>query len=165
MDQGLAFLEQEIASATPAKLRLLLIQKARSLCGIIQELESTSKSQQTGQWIILLQDILTELLQGVTDPNNPAAPAVADLYVFLCQRAVQAMVEREMHWIREIEEVLAIEDATWSSYVDQEIRLSAPPVENPEKALALRVDSTLNRLDSILAHASVDTNQPLDLEC
>jgi len=68
-----AFLRQEVESASPAKLRWLLLQKAHGLTISIRELWLQNRADEAVQWMILTQDIFTELLEAIVDPKHELA--------------------------------------------------------------------------------------------
>jgi len=80
MDAQEAFLKQEVESASPAKLRFLLLQKAHGLSVVVQDLWKQNKYDEADQWVIRIQDIVTELLAGIVDPTHELAEITSDLY-------------------------------------------------------------------------------------
>ncbi|MFO0923874.1 MAG: hypothetical protein U0905_15440 [Pirellulales bacterium] len=64
------FLLQEIELASPAKLRWLLIRKAHGLCQMVDAFLEKKEKLQANNWLLLVQDILGELLAGVTDAKS-----------------------------------------------------------------------------------------------
>ncbi len=75
------------------------------------------------QWLIQMQDILGELLNGVTDPENPVAKPIVDLYVFLIQQAHRLYAQPDLAKLKTFADILAIEEGTWKAFVDQETAL------------------------------------------
>ena len=120
MDPREAFLLQEIESASPAKLRFLLLQKARGLCLVVSDLWKENRHNEAEQWVIRIQDIVTELLSGVVDPRHELAQITSDLYVFLSKLVVAVMIERDVEALQNVTEILEIEMETWAMFVRQE---------------------------------------------
>lgn len=128
MDQREAFLLQEIESASPAKLRFLLLQKAHGLCLVVGDLWKENRHAEAEQWVIRIQDIVTELLAGVVDPNHELAQITSDLYVFLSKLVVAVMIERDIEALQNVTEILEIEMESWAMFVRQEsLERGAPP--------------------------------------
>lgn len=128
MDPREAFLLQEIESASPAKLRFLLLQKAHGLCLIVSDLWKGNRHNDAEQWVIRIQDIVTELLSGVVDPQHELAQITSDLYVFLSKLVVAVMIERDVEALQNVTEILEIEMETWAMFVRQEsLERGAPP--------------------------------------
>jgi flagellar secretion chaperone FliS len=134
------FLIQEVNSSSPARLRWLLVRKAHGLAEHLShvwgEPKATESQAETSigvdpndQWLLRLHEILTELLEGVTDPRNPAAKTIADLYIFLCHETLLAWETKDPLRIGKVAEVLAIESDTWQSFVEQELKATANPQE------------------------------------
>lgn len=108
------YLESLIQSAPPARLRLMLIEKAVGLCQLISD--RWNETPQSASWDgpgIQLTDILTELLSGVGRGDSPVAKQVADLYVFLIQHQDKAVESGNATMIDEIRIVLETEAETW----------------------------------------------------
>jgi flagellar secretion chaperone FliS len=108
-----AFLRQEVESASPAKLRWLLIQKAYGLSIVVRDLWSKDKAFEAKQWVIRIQDIFTELLEGIVDPKHPLAGQQSDLYVFLSKLLILAESHCDLEAMQNISDVLEIEKDSW----------------------------------------------------
>jgi flagellar protein FliS len=115
------YLESAIATASPAKLRLMLIERgvevARHLAGKWRE---TPGKRGTNEYSLKLLELLSELLSGVTDQNVEVCRTVADLYVFLCQHLIAAEKNGDASMIDEIRLVLETEAETWRMVCAQE---------------------------------------------
>ncbi len=121
-----AFLRLDIEASSPARLRLLLIQKAVGLSHLVLHLWEEGDYQKADQWILRIRDILSELLEGVTDKQNSAAGPISDLYVYLIQLLDQSAAGRVEEGLKSLSEVLEIDMETWSLFVRQE-NISAAP--------------------------------------
>ena len=127
-----AFLRQEVESATPAKLRWLLLQKAHGLTLSIRELWLAGQSEEAKQWLILVQDIFTELLQGIVDPKHELAKQQSDLYVFLTKLLVLAAQTQDTETLKNVTEILEIEKDSWEMLVRREVAESYSPSQSDE---------------------------------
>lgn len=116
-----AFLRQEVESATPARLRWLLLQKAHGLSIHVRDLWLDGKSEDAQQWVLLIQDIFTELLEGIIDPKHELAKQQSDLYIFLIKLLVQSGQTQDVHSLNSLTEILAIEKDTWEMLVRREV--------------------------------------------
>jgi flagellar secretion chaperone FliS len=123
-----AFLKQEVESATPAKLRWLLIRKAVGLAEVVDYLWADRKFEEASQWWLRVQDILSELLDGVTDPKNPAAKPISDLYIFLAKLGIELSLSKDRQGLASFIEVLKIEQETWDLFQRRESQIGAPPM-------------------------------------
>ena len=114
------FLEMDVLASSPARLRLLLIQKACGLCDVIQQAWQSQKIAEAASWLLRLNDILSELLSGVTDKNNPAAKSISDLYVYMSQLLNRVEQSRSDEELVNLKSILQIELDTWRLFVLQE---------------------------------------------
>jgi flagellin-specific chaperone FliS len=121
------FLQQEVASASPAKLHWLLLRRAHSLTVTIGDLWSKGDFQKANQWIILVRDILTELLSGIVDPNHPLARQQSDLYIFLSALLATAEQGHDQAALKDLREILEIEMISWEMLVQKEAREGTAP--------------------------------------
>jgi flagellar protein FliS len=120
MDPREAFLRQEVESASPAKLRFLLLQKAHGLSLVVAELWKQQKQDEADQWVLRIQDIVTELLSGVVDPKHELAQITSDLYVFLSKLLAAVLIERDVEALQNVSEIFEIEMETWGMFVRKE---------------------------------------------
>ncbi len=142
------FLLQEIELASPAKLRWLLIRKAHGLCQMVDAFLEKKEKLQANNWLLLVQDILGELLAGVTDARNPNAKTIADLYVFLIQQTRKVFETADRKVLADITDILGIELTTWELFVQNENRQSAiqAPIHPPyfASSFGLEASTSLN---------------------
>lgn len=119
--QSDTYLESTIAAASPARLRLMLVEKgvevARHLASIWRE---TPGKRGTNEHSLKLFELLSELLSGVTDKEVEVCRTVADMYVFLCQHLIGAEENGDATMIDEIRLVLETEAETWRMVCVQE---------------------------------------------
>ncbi len=107
------YLEQEVMSASPIRLRWMLIQRAEELCGLVKQLWQDEQQPQGDGWLLRIREILGELLEGVKDQANPASKPISDFYVFLLQYLGTIERSRDMEKLIVLEELLHIENETW----------------------------------------------------
>lgn len=115
-----AFLRQEIESATPAKLRMLLLRKAVGLVDVVADHWRQGKAFEARQWVIRIRDILTELLDGIVGKDNELAVSQTDLYVFLSKLLTRADETQSQKDLADFREILDIERASWELFVRKE---------------------------------------------
>ena len=121
MIDNAAFLRQEVESASPAKLRWLLLQKAHGLTVYVRDLWLQGKAEEAKQWVILVQDIFTELLEGIVDPKHELAKQQSDLFIFLTRLLVLSAQAQDVQSLESIAEVLQIEKESWEMLVRREL--------------------------------------------
>lgn len=119
---GHHYLRATIETASPPRLRLMLIERAVEVAaGLAMEWRAGRESgdnAKTGANAMSLRllDLLTELLRGVrggTTAENRLGSQVADLYVFLIQHLLTAEQDSDPNAIDEIRLVLETEAETW----------------------------------------------------
>jgi len=132
-----AFLRQEVESASPAKLRWLLLQKAHGLTISIRELWLQNRVDEAVQWMILTQDIFTELLEAIVDPKHELAKQQSDLFVFLTKLLIVSGQTQDVHTLESVTEILEIEKDTWEMLVRREYTsASSPETQHADGAYA-----------------------------
>lgn len=96
------------------------------------------------EWWIRLKEILSELLEGVTDRENPVAKPVSDLYVFLIRMAIELEKTHDLDSLNAFIEILSIEQETWdivhrraSHFEDRHNHLDAAPQKHSVQGASL----------------------------
>lgn len=105
------YLEQEVFSASPAKLRWLLINKSIQLTKNIEQLWRENDAG-AAQYTLWLRDVLNELLAAVRGQDE-LAKKVADLYVFMAKLLTSAEQTRSLSELEQLRSLLEIESETW----------------------------------------------------
>ena len=121
---GNQYLESTVMSASPARLRLLLLERSVETAARLQASWEAGESTGSNEHSVKLLDLLTELLSGVrggeTDAEKDICKRVADLYVFLAKHLVAAEQYSDHQAIGEIKLVLEAETDTWRAVCAQE---------------------------------------------
>lgn len=124
------YLDASIRTASPARLRLMLIERGVEVASRVASLWTADKMKGTNEHSLRLLDILNELLSGVvgseTDAENEVCQQVADLYVFLAKHLIAAEENSDVASIEEIRTVLSVEAETWRAVCAQESPIAAP---------------------------------------
>ena len=107
------YLEQEILTASPIRLRWMLISRAEELCGFVKQLWADGEALQAAGWLLRIREILGELLDGVKDRENPLSTQVADFYVFLLQLLTRVEQSQDVSQLQTLQELLHLENETW----------------------------------------------------
>lgn len=127
-----AFLRQEVESASPAKLRWLLLQKAHGLTISVRDLWLQGNADEAKQWVILIQEIFTELLEGIVDPRHELAKQQSDLFIFLIKILVLSGQTQDVQTLESLTEILQIEKDTWEMLALREVSGSGSFQPNQE---------------------------------
>ncbi|WDQ15238.1 flagellar protein FliS [Rhodopirellula sp. P2] len=119
--RGDAYLESMVQTASPARLRLMVIERAVEVSRhLAHHWNSQPGKRGTNEYSLKLLELLSELLSGVTDNSVEVCRTVADLYVFLCQHLIAAEQNGDASMIDEIRLVLETEAETWRMVCAQE---------------------------------------------
>lgn len=113
------YLQQEVNSASPYRLRWMLIQRAEELCGAVESMWSQGNEQEAAQWLLRIRDILGELLSGVQDRENPVSQSVSDFYIFLVQLLGRVEADQDLEQLQTLRGLLQIEAETWRQVVER----------------------------------------------
>lgn len=126
------YLEATVKSASPARLRLMLLERSVDVAARLSHAWKTGESRGSNEHSIRLLDLLTELLAGVqggvTKAEQALCDQVADLYVFLSQHLVAAEADSDSQAIDEIKLVLETEAETWRAVCAQSISNQPPTI-------------------------------------
>lgn len=126
------YLQQEVLSASPIRLRWMLICRAKDLCDGVEWLWREGQNTLGDQWSIRIREILGELLSGVGD-GNPVSSRVADFYLFLLKVLSEAEQSRDLERIGTLKDLLAYEADTWQMLLQK----PASDVTRPDAPLAI----------------------------
>lgn len=106
-----SYMEAQINTATPQKLRLLLIEAA--LRAGRQARSAWPDHEAAYHAIVRCRDIVSELLAGVRPDGSQLAQRVAALYAFLFKTLTESQLRRDLEKLEEVLTVLEIERETW----------------------------------------------------
>lgn len=113
------YLETQVLTATPQKLRLMLIEgairKARNTlaCWEEEQYEAAFES------LVRCREIVSELLGGNQDDSIPVARQMAAIYLFLFRTLIEAQFERSAEKVASVLRVLEVEQETWRQLCEQ----------------------------------------------
>ena len=116
------YLQQEVLTASPIRLRWMLVNRAEELCGLVGQMWSSGEKAQASQWIIRLREILGELLEGVHDRSNPLSKDVTDFYIFLLQMLAEVEQSQSQPRLKTLRDLLKYEADTWQMVLEKNAR-------------------------------------------
>jgi flagellar protein FliS len=132
---GSGYLESTIHSATPARLRLMLIERAVDTAARLMATWESGETLGANEHSLKLLDLINELLSGVTggetDEQVELCGRVSDLYVFLAKHLVVAEQTSDHGAIAEIKLVLEAESDTWRAVCAQDAGAAAESTSLP----------------------------------
>lgn len=134
-----AYLETQVLTATPQRLRLMLITAA------LRQLRKAQAAYQSGQTaagdeaLSGCRELVTELIAGINPRHAPLAQRVLGLYVYLYSQLVELRVHRDLTLLEKLSAILAEEERTWQEVCQRWPDRIAPdaslrPVEEPAPA-------------------------------
>ncbi len=128
------YFETQIQTATPQRLRLMLIDGALRFGRLTLELWQENQSERALESLIRCRDIVSELLSGVHSDESPLARQVTALYGYLFSALTEAQQTQDATLLAAVVRVLDEERETWRQLCEQ---LSERPVPAPTAAFAL----------------------------
>jgi flagellar secretion chaperone FliS len=113
MDYRNAYLETQINTATPQKLRLMLIEGAIRYGQQAIDFWQQGRGEDGLSALMRCQAIVAELLGGVREDGTPLTRQVIDIYVFLALQLNEAELHADPQRIEEVIRVLQEDRQTW----------------------------------------------------
>jgi flagellar protein FliS len=114
---GEQYLESVVRTASPAKLRLMLIERAVGVSESLEHAWRENPGQGPNEQSLKLFELINELLRGVVGSKQgdgeDICKQVSDLYVFLIKHLLLAEQSSDVASIEEIRAVLQVEAETW----------------------------------------------------
>jgi flagellar protein FliS len=114
-----AYLETQILTATPQRLRLMLIEGALRRARAAQAAWEAGDVPTGKAAISHCRDILSELIAGIQPEQSPLARQVLGIYMFLYATLVEAQFGQDTQRLNDIIRVLEEERQTWQAVCEQ----------------------------------------------
>ncbi len=114
-----AYLENQVLTATPQKLRLLLISGAIRFANAAINHWEHGRNEDAFESIIRCRAIVTELLSVVQPQDFEPAKQVVAIYAFLFRLLSEAQLHRDPERVRQVIAVLEEERETWQQLCEQ----------------------------------------------
>ena len=115
-----SYFENEVLTATPQKLHLMLIEAAIRLANQTIEHWREGRETQAAEAIVRCQRILAEMFKGLRPDLMPdLISKVAKVYNFMHRSTVEAQIQRDPQRLTEVVRVLEIERETWRQVCEQ----------------------------------------------
>ena len=113
-------LVNQVLTATPEKLQLILIEAAISAAERAKHHWQAKDDEKACQSLVRAQEIVGELLAGLNhNVDPPLVRRVAGIYAFVLQRLVEASLQRDPKGIDDAVRVLRIERDTWQQVCEK----------------------------------------------
>jgi len=109
-DARSAYLETQIKTAPPPKLRLMLIEAALRLA---QQAKAAAEGESFSDRLSRSRDMVVELLAGIRPEPHPLNNAARSLYAFVFQSLAEAQLLKDLRKVDDAIRVLEEERVTW----------------------------------------------------
>lgn len=108
------YLVTEALTATPQKLRLMLIDGAIRFAQIARQHYQAGRGEEAGETIIRCQEIVTELICGLNPTEQPdLVRKIRGVYLFVFRTLTAAHVEHSDDKLAQAIRILEVERDTW----------------------------------------------------
>jgi flagellar protein FliS len=116
---AVAYLENQVLTATPQKLRLMLIDGAIRFAHAALRHWEAGRDEEALEAIVRCREIVTELFTVVRPAGFEPASQVVALYVFLFRELTAAQARRDADQVQDVIAVLEEERETWRRLCEQ----------------------------------------------
>ena len=123
------YLETQIMTATPQKLRLMLIEGAIRMASQTIEHWRDQRAEDASATLVRCRAIISELLGSIKPDGSELASKSAAVYTFLFQWLTVAHAESSTEKIEDVIRVLEFERETWRQVCEQMPEAPQRPVE------------------------------------
>jgi len=114
-----AYLETQVLTATPQRLRLMLIEAALRKARVAHQAYEANDKDTSVTAISTCRDIVSELVGGVQPDQSPLAKQVLGIYLFLYSTLVEIGLTLDGQRLRDVIRVLEEERQTWQAVCEQ----------------------------------------------
>ena len=129
------YLETQIATATPQKLRLIVIEAALRFAQRTAELWTEDQDAEALETLIRCRTAVSELIAGVRAADSPLAQRVLEIYLFVFRTLSLAQQERSIERLNEVIAILEEDRLTWQQLCEQ---LPEAPQPDPARHASLQ---------------------------
>jgi flagellar protein FliS len=136
-----AYLETQIVTATPQRLRLMLIEEALRRLRAARTAFSANAPEESRGPLGACREVLAELLAGIQPEQSAVARRVQGLYVFLYSTLVEVQFGGDGGRIEDMLRVLEEERITWQAVCEQMPHRPTPNAGPAEEVAPQRVQA------------------------
>ncbi len=144
-----AYLATQIMTATPQKLRLMLIDGAIKSATQTIDCWREDEHEEGSERLILCRQIISELLSSIRQDSSEISKNATNLYAFLFRALTEAQMENDIERLQNVIRILEVERDTWQQVCEElpeapsgwsesqepkEITASGVPIPPPHKA-------------------------------
>jgi flagellar secretion chaperone FliS len=114
-----AYLETQVTTATPQRLRLMLIEGAQRRARAAQAAWEAGRITEGVEAIEHCRNIITELISGIHPDQTPTAKQVLGIHLFLLSALTEAQFAHDGNRLVDVLRVLDEEQQTWQAVCEQ----------------------------------------------
>jgi flagellar secretion chaperone FliS len=114
-----SYLETQVFTATPQRLRLMLINEALRRARAADEAWAAGRMAEGSLAVSRARDIISELIGGIHPDETPVAKQVLGIYLYLFSTLTEAGLSADRHRLTDITRVLEEERQTWQEVCQQ----------------------------------------------
>jgi flagellar secretion chaperone FliS len=114
-----AYLETQVMTATPQRLRLMLIEGALRRTKSAQEAWRAGNEQEGLEAVSRCRNIVSELISGIQPDQTALAKQVLGLYGFIFSTLIEAQLSRDALRLNDVLRVLEEERQTWQAVCEK----------------------------------------------
>lgn len=114
-----SYLATQVTTATPQKLRLMLVEGAIRFGARAQSLWNDQQETEAMEALIRCRQIVAELMAAVKDDGSPLANKVMALYTFLFRSLTESQLNQDAGKLADVLDVLHVERETWSQVCER----------------------------------------------
>ena len=139
-----AYLENEVLTATPQRLRMMLLDGAWRFCVHAREAISSGQPDAAEAPLDRAHQILTEIISGIR-PGYEISKSVAGIYVFLIRELTTVRSTRSLDALAGVIDVLEIERETWRQLCAAMPQRVAGDTAGPQEILSRDAERILSK--------------------
>ena len=114
------YIESEVATATPQKIQLMLVEAAIKNIHRVKRFWETNDCEGAFQSLTRIQDIVTEILSCLDMKNSPEiAQSLAAIYMFIFRKIVAVRGPEDMTSLDDAHRVLMVERQSWKEICEK----------------------------------------------
>jgi flagellar protein FliS len=133
------YLETEVTTATPQRLRLMLIEETLRQARRAQDAAGRGERTEAAAATTRCRNLISELLAGVQPEQSAVAKEVLRLYLFVYSTLVEVEFGGDYGRLADIVRVLEEEQVTWQAVCQQSPDLPAKDAARAEELAPARV--------------------------
>jgi flagellar secretion chaperone FliS len=138
------YLETQVATATPQRLRLMLIEEALRRARAARDLWISNEPVQGSDKVARCREVISELIGGINPDQTHVAKRVLGLYLYLFSSLTELQLTRDTHQMAGVIRVLEEERETW-----EEVCRSLPDRQMADATLAPQEELAPHRVDDV----------------